>query len=76
MQRTVSMFWGMYKWQITLIYCMSYIGFGKKLLADITKAFLGPPEHIKLSTVWKMIKYGFSLIRIFLYLGRIGENTD
>ena len=28
-----------------LIYCMSYIGFGKDVLGDITKAFLGPPQH-------------------------------
>ena len=38
MQRTVSMFWAMYKWQIMLIYCMSYIGFGKNLLADFNKS--------------------------------------
>ena len=61
----------MYKWQIMLLYCISYIGFGKNLLFVITKAFLGPPQHITSSTVWKMMKYGLSLIRNFLYLDKI-----
>ena len=30
MQKTVSMFWAMYKWKIMLTYCTSYNGFRKK----------------------------------------------
>ena len=62
-----------------LIYCISYIGFRKNPLVHIKKAFLGPPQHTKLSPK-------FSLIRIFLYLDKIDypiwteslirENTD
>ena len=37
MHRTVSMFWEMYKWQIMLIYSISYIGFGKKLIGSYIK---------------------------------------
>ena len=44
------------------------MGFEKNLLVDITIAFLGLPQHIKLSNARKMMKYGFSLILIFLYL--------
>ena len=29
--------------------------FGKNILVDITKAFLGPSKDIKLSTAWKMV---------------------
>ena len=82
MHRTESMFLAMYKWEFVLIYCIPYIGFRKNLLVDITKAFLGLPQHAKLSTVWKMMKHRLSLIRIFLHLDRIGDsfkirgNTD
>ena len=62
MHITVSMFWVIYKLQIMLIYYISYIGFGKNLLIDITKSFLGPPQNTKLSTAWKMMKYRLSLI--------------
>ena len=44
-----------------LTYCISYIGFGKNLLVDITKRFLGARQYIMFSTVWKMLKYGLSL---------------
>ena len=37
-----------------LIYCLSYIGFGKNLLTDITKAFLGPSQHIKVEHCLKI----------------------
>ena len=40
--RAVSIFWAMQKWQI--------IGFGKNLLVDIIKAFLGTKRQIKLIT--------------------------
>ena len=72
---------------IKKMYCISYIGVGKNLLANITKAFIGPPQNIKLSTARKIMKYGLSLIRIFLCLDKITgkcgyhfvhirENTD
>ena len=75
MHRTLSMFWAMYKWQLMLIYCIFYMGFEKNLLVDITIALLGLPQHIKLSNARKMMKYGFSLILIFLYLDRISESV-
>ena len=62
--------------------CITPIGFGKNLLVDITKTFLGPPQHTKLITAWKVMKLGLFLICIFLYLDLIGdsvpvlENTD
>ena len=64
------------KWQIMLIYCISYIGFGKNLPVDITKAFLGPPRHIKLNTAWKIMKYGLSVTFIFLHLDGIGDSLQ
>ena len=60
MPKTVSMIWAMYKWQIMLIYCMSYIGFGKNLLVDVTKAFIGPSPH-KFEHCVKNDEYGLSL---------------
>ena len=65
----------MHKWLIMLICYISYIGFGKSLPVDTTKAFLGPQQDIKLSTAWKMIKYRPSLILIFLCLGRIEDSV-
>ena len=41
--------------------------FWKNLLVDITKAFLGPPQNIKLSDTWKMIKYRFSKEILYKY---------
>ena len=78
----LSMYWAMCKRQIMLIYNIFFISFGKNLLVNITMVLLGPPRHVKLSIAWKMIKYGLSLIRIFLYLYRnkgsiqIRENTS
>ena len=40
---------------------ISYIGFEKNLLVNITKTFLGPRQHIKFITALKMMKYGLSL---------------
>ena len=39
----------------------------KKSTGYITKAFLGPPQHIKLSAAWKMIKYRFSKKMLYKY---------
>ena len=48
LKQTVSMFWAVCQRQNILIYCISYINFGKNLLVDITKGFLEPPQHTKL----------------------------
>ena len=59
-----------------LIYCISYIDFENILLVYISKTFLGPSQHKKLSTAWKMMKYGKIRIRFCPYAGKYGLHED
>ena len=57
-----------------LIYCMSYIGFGKDVLGDITKAFLGPPQH-KFQYCMKNDDNGLSHFSVFGQNWKFCPNT-